>query len=276
MTILSRFLTCLAAAAFALLAAGAPAPAQAASTGLLILEGSDSQTYHGLDPYSTNFLNGLATFSTAPTLPVAIFGYNPIGTPGVGKAFLSGVLPTLSTMLSLYSGIYLNASSSCCSETSLSFTDATTIASFLAAGRSVAIEDYQGGAQFDPIVGTSGGANSHVAGHGGGASSSLGDCFDNNTVAAGGASYGLGAIGAAVPNLSCFGHQAYEAAFFDTLGLTTYIVTAPSPPGFNVVISNGGGGLAEAVITAAPEPMSMALFGVGLAGLAAARRGRRG
>ena len=96
------------------------APQVQAGPGLLILEGSDAQTFHSLEPYSTSFLTGMATFSSASSLPIAIFGFNPSGSPAVGKVSLGGVMPTLATMLSSYSGIYLNNSSSCCNETPLS------------------------------------------------------------------------------------------------------------------------------------------------------------
>lgn len=269
-TIIRRLLSVSAVAACVL-----AAPQAQAATGLLILEGSDAQTYHSLDPYSTNFLNGMATFSSNTALPIAIFGYNPVGTPTVGKVSLGGVLPDLATLLASYSGLYLDEGSSCCSEPSLTAAQQTTVVNFLAAGRSVAIEDYQGGAQFDSIIGITGAAagtaNAHVAGFGGGFSG-IGSCFDGNIVAPGGGSFGLGAVGSGVPNINCFGHQDYQASFFDAYGLTTYIASNPTLPAFNVVISNGGGGLIEAVTTAAPEPASMALLGVALAGIGAVRR----
>jgi hypothetical protein len=79
-------------------------PAEAA-VGPLILEGSDSQTDHGLDPHSTNFLNGMATFSSAPTLATmlasysgiyiahnpALAGYNVVISNGGGLAGLAAV-----------------------------------------------------------------------------------------------------------------------------------------------------------------------------------------
>ncbi len=253
----------------------------ASATGLLILEGSDAQTFHRLNPYSTDFLNGLASFSTASSLPIAIVNSSPVGAPTVGSSFLGSLssgstgLPTLSTMLLDYSALYIASPGTCCSESPLSTADAATVAGFLSAGRSVAIEDYQGGSQFDSIVGLTGAlagtGNSHVAGSGGGYPG-LGSCFDGNIVAPGGAAYGLGPVGSAVPNLGCFGHQAYQASFFDPLGFTTYIVTTPpgALPGFHVVISNGGGagcGLA-CVVTPAPEPSAFAVYGVGVGSLA--------
>src|SRR5690242_18194794 len=82
------------------------APQVQAAPGLLILEGSDAQTFHGLEPYSTDFLNGLASFSANASAPIAVFGFNPTGLPTVGKVSLGGVLPSLSVLESTYSGLY--------------------------------------------------------------------------------------------------------------------------------------------------------------------------
>ena len=115
-------------------------PAKAAPLGLLILEGSDAQTFHGLDPYSTNFLTGMASFSTASALPVAILNSSPVGTPTVGTVFLGslpGSLPSLAALLAGYSGIYIASPGSCCDQSPLLAGEAADIRSFLVAGRSV-------------------------------------------------------------------------------------------------------------------------------------------
>jgi hypothetical protein len=272
-----RRLAIAAAVAAALLVAS---PARAAEIGLLILEGSDSQTFHNFEPYSSTFLTGMTTFSSAPTKPLFIFGSAaqdevPQGASSLAVGFVaSDTLPTLTEMLDGYSGIYISSPFNCCDERPLTSDEADTIRAFLEAGRSVAIEDYQGGAEYDVIIGNTGAfagtANAHVAGFGGGFGG-IGSCFDGNVVAAHGSAYGLGPVGTVIPPLGCFGHQAYEAAFFDALGLDAYIATNPGLRGYNVVISNGGGGLDEAV----PEPLTLSLVGIGLAGLGVARRRRK-
>ena len=242
-----------------------------AMPGLIILEGSDAQTFHRLDPYSTAFQNGLQAFGGGSALPTLAVDMSTtfVGTPTNGVVYASSI-PSLAVLLATYSALYIQSPGGCCGENDTAITGhQADVAAFVAAGHSLAIENYTGGSAYNSVLGITAGidANAHVAGYLGGLTG-LGDCFDGNVVAPGGAAFGLGPVGSAVPNLSCFGHQAYEASFFDTFGFTTYIATNPGLAGFNVVISNGGGGLKEAI----PEPTTMAIFGLGLAGLGWSRR----
>lgn len=270
----TRWLMCIAAVLVT-----AMGPTQASAAGLIILEGSDAQTFHRLDPYSTAFLTGLATFSSAPTLPILAVdtSSSPIGTPPTGIVILP-TIPSLATLLSTYSGLYIQSPGTCCDENDAAILGhEADVRAFVAAGRSLAIEDYQGGAAFDSVLGfspTTDGLASLVVGLGSGLGTGLGGCFDGNVVAPAGSAFGLGPVGSAIPNIGCFGHQAYLASYFDAKGFIFHIADNPGLPGFNVVISNGGGGLAEAT-PGVPEPASIALLIVGLAGIAVVRHLRR-
>lgn len=238
-------------------------------TGLIVLEGSDSQTFHSLQPYSDNFQKGLQIYSSAPTLGVLIVGDNtPIGTAPAGKTLVANVsavmLMTPGGALN-YSGIYFTSPGTCCSEGGTGGAgNEAAITAFHLAGGSIAIENYQGLAEWDFLIGTGGAGNANTTGFGGG-SAGLGDCFDGNFLTVTGAAFGLGPAAGPLPNIGCFGHQAYKASFFDPLGFIFHLADNPALGGFNVVISNGGGGLA-------PEPASLALVGLAVVGIAVARR----
>jgi len=247
-----------------LAAAGA---AHAFGPGLIVLEGSDAQTLHNLNPYSTNFQTGLETFSSAPLLPTLVIGSPTIGsaTPGgtVFAASLTGIDPHL------YSGVYIASPGACCSENDAavaSLADQATVLLFHSLGRSIAIENYQGGAAFQFITGFTLTGNQAVGyGTSGGGST----CFDGNAITATGTAFGLGSGN--LPAIGCFGHQAYLSSFLNTHGFTADLADNQTLfPGYAVVASNDGGGL-----PGIPEPGTWALMLIGVGAIGFAARHRR-
>ena len=248
------------------------------ATGLFILEGSDAQTLHMLDPYSTDFLTGFRSFSSAPLLPVLAVGSDPVGDPNGNPAnivYTAGTIPSLATLLANYSAIYIGSPYGCCSQNDAIIAGhESDLAAFLGAGRGITVENYQGGSAFDSILGFTVDPT-QVFGYGGAGGGS--GCFDGNSWTTAGQAFGLGPDGGAVPNIGCFGHQAYDGAYWAANGFATELVKAnPAAVGNSnayIVITNGGGGLLEA--SSAPEPASALLLGGALLGLLGYRKRTR-
>ncbi|GEM_PF-6396147 len=171
--------------------------------------------------------------------------------------------------LSQYVAVYFEAGGGCCSANDSLVSSAaakTAVSSYLASGGTIMIGNYTGGAEWDFAVGSVGGANGHVQGYAGG----LGGvgCSDNELVTASGVQNGF----TQPPVLGCWTHQAYDqAGYFAALGFTKSYFDAGSDymPGFSSLLSNG-----NTVTGDLPEPGSLALLGLGLAGFAAVRRVR--
>jgi len=124
----------------------------------------------------------------------------------------------------------------------------STIQTYLGAGGTVMIEDYDGGAAFGPIVGRSGttGINN-------------GGCSDGETVTALGTTNGF----TQPPVLGCWEHQGYDESVFGPLGFTLSFFDAASDEG-----GKGFSGLLSTGVTLSaptPEPSTFMLLGFGLA-----------
>ena len=256
--------------------------AATAQAGTVILEGSDAIGYHcpsGNSGACTYRDEAWTAIGASDPRPIAVIG----DVAGIGSG--THAVQDYSTVadaitaggsggLNSYVALYFLAGGGCCSENDSLITASgaeTAVSAYLTAGGTVMIENYIGGAAWDFAVGAGGNGNANVAGVGGGYSSSL-SCSDGETVTALGSSNGF----VQPPALGCWTHQGYDQSFFGPLGFTNSFFNSPTGlgiDGFSSLLSNGS---TVTVTEGVPEPVSLALLGAGVAGLALARRrGRR-
>jgi hypothetical protein len=293
----NRLALLLSSAAFGAAVMSLAAPAQA-GTGTVILEGSDAIGYHcgfgeaGACTYMNQVWSAIGGASPKPIAAVGDFHFGDPGNIaattshtvdfftgfGTGNADLAAASAAAGGNLTKYAAIYFTGAGGCCDSNPAEVAGfQSAILSYVGAGGTVMIGNYDGDSGWDFLVGASGDANAHVAGVNGGSPASS-ECSDGETVTALGIANGF----TQPPAISCWTHQTYSESFFGTLGFGNSFFDGP--PGFatdpsfgpsssllsrGLTITGGGG------FSVTPEPATWAMMLVGFGGLGAMLRRRR-
>lgn len=240
-----------------------------ANAGTVILEGSDAITFHcnqvsttGACAYEAQSWKALVGGSGKPIAVIEGSIPKALGSVGSGITIDNFLSVAAAGALSGYAAVYIQGDNGDNAGPEgntavLAAGASAALSAYLAGGGTVMIEDYQGGAAFDAIVGTTGGAPAGtVAGFG---ATVLGtQCDDGETVTPTGTLNGF----TQPPPISCWTHQGYNEAYFATLGFNkSYFNSAPglvggATTGWSSLLANGN------TITggSAPEASSMMLL----------------
>jgi hypothetical protein len=231
----------------------------------IFLAGSEAASFHNIPAYNTPVFNQLQGTSTLPILVIDNFNATSGYYSGTYTAAITYVSPTVfnsMTMASLsdYSAIFFASPGTCCSDPSANLgSQGANVATFVAGGGSLYVEDYQGNSAWNPIIGLTVPSSAITSG------APYPGCTDPGVSTAAGLAFGF----APSYSLSCFEHQTYDPTYWAAQGYFALQVAGvgATNPGDWVTMATG---FVEPGTV--PEPNSIVLVGLGFAGLAALRR----